>query len=249
MILIGGALLVATLFRPFQQQNPSQDPAPSVRRVAATAQLAAQEYRLGVVNGRVVAPAEVAEARLFLGESRRSAELLPERSRRETLLGVDSLIRLVDQRAAPAAVDAGVKQLITALSKGYGVALDEVPSSAPSLARGASVYQNNCSGCHGEQGLGNGPMAQALDPKPADLADAPALRNTSRLLPQDQHRGGGHLDAGIRVSPFPGRPLGRSALRESTAPPPTGRFGTFRPAAVSLQRENVGRAGPRGAGR
>jgi high-affinity iron transporter len=181
MILIGGALLVATLFGPSQQQNTSQDPAPSVRRVAATAQLAAQEYRLGVVNGRVVAPAEVAEARLFLGESRRSAELLPERSRRETLLGVDSLIRLVNQRAAPAAVDAGVQQLITALSKAYGVALDELPSSAPSLARGASIYRDNCSGCHGEQGLGNGPMALALDPKPADLADAPALRNTSPL--------------------------------------------------------------------
>src|SRR5512132_3729893 len=133
MILIGGALLVATLFRPFQQQNTSQDPAPSVRRVAATAQLAAQEYRLGVVNGRVVAPAEVAEARLFLGESRRSAALLPEGSRRETLRRIDSLVGLVDQRAAPDTIDAEVMQLITALSQRYGVALDELPSNAPSL--------------------------------------------------------------------------------------------------------------------
>ncbi len=181
MILIGGALLVATLLRPSQQQNTFQDPAPSVRRVAATAQLAAQEYRLGVVNGRVVAPAEVAEARLFLGESRRSAKLLPERSRQETLRRVDSLVGLVDRRAEPATIDAEVQELVTTLSKRYGVALDELPSSAPALARGASVYRNNCSGCHGERGLGNGPMAQALDPKPADLADAPALRNTSPL--------------------------------------------------------------------
>ena len=36
------------------------------RRVAATAQLAAQEYRVGVVDGRVVAKAEVEEAALFL---------------------------------------------------------------------------------------------------------------------------------------------------------------------------------------
>jgi high-affinity iron transporter len=181
MLLIGGALLVATLLGPSQQQDTSPAPASSVRRVAATAQLAAQEYRLGVVNGRVVAPAEVAEARLFLGESRRSAALLPEGSRPETLRRVDSLVGLVDQRAAPDTIDAEVKQLITALSQRYGVALDELPSNAPSLARGASVYRDNCSGCHGERGLGDGPMAQALDPKPADLADAPALRNTSPL--------------------------------------------------------------------
>jgi high-affinity iron transporter len=180
MILIG-ALLVASLLRPSPQQQTSQDPAPAVRRVAATAQLAAQEYRLGVVNGRIVAPAEIAEARLFLGESRRSAELLPAESGRETLRGIDSLVGLVDQRAAPATIDAGVKQLVTKLSQRYGVVLDELPPNSPSLARGATVYRENCSGCHGERGLGDGPMAPTLDPKPADLADGPALRTASPL--------------------------------------------------------------------
>jgi len=180
MILIGSALLVATLFQPIQSK-PQQDPAPAVRRLAATAQLAAQEYRLGVESGRVVAPAEVAEATLFLGESRRSAELLPESSRGETIRQVDSLIALVRRTAAPAVVDARVQHLVKSLSARYNVVLDQLPADAPSLARGASVYRESCSGCHGQLGRGDGPLGRALDPKPADLADLSALKGTSPL--------------------------------------------------------------------
>ena len=79
MILIGGSLLLAAtaFLSPLQQRIAALGQTPVIRRLAATAQLAAQEYRNGVAKGRVVAPAEVAEARLFLQESRRSAALLP----------------------------------------------------------------------------------------------------------------------------------------------------------------------------
>ncbi|HEU5041569.1 MAG TPA: hypothetical protein VFT84_12140, partial [Gemmatimonadales bacterium] len=57
---------------------PSQaDGARTIRRVAASVQLAAQEYRLGVTDGRITAPAEVDEARLFLQEAKQSALTLP----------------------------------------------------------------------------------------------------------------------------------------------------------------------------
>src|SRR6476659_9685899 len=105
MILIRGVLLVAALLQSPQQQTAVQDPAPAVRRLAATTQLAAQEYRLGVANGLVVAPEEVAEAKLFLGESRRSAELLPSASRGEALKQIQHLLDLVDQAAPPDVLD------------------------------------------------------------------------------------------------------------------------------------------------
>ena len=68
MILIGGLLPILLAASPLQAQQPvvSQDRAPVARRIAATAQLAAQEYRVGVIDGRVVAKAEVEEAQLFL---------------------------------------------------------------------------------------------------------------------------------------------------------------------------------------
>src|SRR5438105_3569907 len=113
MILIRGFLLLAAtaFINPVQQRLAAQDPTPVVRRLAATAQLAAQEYRNGVANGRVVAPAELAEARLFLQESRRSAVLLPAGSSSNALRDVNNLLRMVDRVAAPDSIDSRVRQL------------------------------------------------------------------------------------------------------------------------------------------
>jgi high-affinity iron transporter len=184
MILNGGLtlLLGASLLNQQQQQpGPGQNPTPVVRRLAATAQLAGQEYRIGVENGRVIAPAEVDEARLFLQESRRSAALLPGDIRSTALTQIDSLIHLVSRVAPPDSVDAGVRRLADFVSQRLNVVLDEIPSQPPSLARGAEVYQQNCVGCHGNAGAGDGPLAKGLDPPPADLTASSTLRDQSPL--------------------------------------------------------------------
>jgi high-affinity iron transporter len=149
--------------------------------VAATAQLAAQEYRVGVSNGRITAQAEVDEARLFLQESRRSAALLPLEARQETLSRLDSLAQLVDRVASPDSLDSGVRHLTEALAERFHLVLDELPGRTPSLARGAEVYRQNCAGCHGLSGAGDGPLAKGLDPPAADLTDRAALLDQSPL--------------------------------------------------------------------
>jgi high-affinity iron transporter len=182
MILIGGSLLGAFLLSSqLQQVSPSQDPAPVVRRLAATAQLAAQEYRIGVENGRIVARAEVDEARLFLQESRRSAALLPRDVSSDVLAQLDSLLHLLDRVAPPDSVDGRVRRLTGSLSRRLNVVLDEIPNQEPSLARGAAIYQKNCAGCHGTLGSGDGPLAKGLEPPPANLTDRTALRDRSPL--------------------------------------------------------------------
>src|SRR3954447_9468819 len=92
MILSAAALVLSTLAAPLQTADSAPDLAPTVRRVAATAQLASQEYRAGIVKGRVVAQAEVDEARLFLQESRRSAALLPAKIWGRTTKSIQSFI-------------------------------------------------------------------------------------------------------------------------------------------------------------
>jgi high-affinity iron transporter len=183
MVLIGAAALFlgATLLTfPQQATNPT-DPAPVVRRLAATAQLAAQEYRVGIVDGRVVSPAEVDEARLFLQESRRSAGALPTHLRPAAVARIDTVIALVNRTGEPDSVDAHVQRLTTTIAAELGIVLDQIPESAPSLARGAEVYHANCASCHGALGRADGPAAHGLDPSPTNLADGTALKDQSPL--------------------------------------------------------------------
>ena len=96
-----------------------------MRRLAATAQLAAQEYGLGVVDGRVVAPAEVEEARLFLEEAKRSRGQLPPEWSVAATKEIDAVLVLVARHAAASEVTSRVRRLTTTLSTGLGVSLDE----------------------------------------------------------------------------------------------------------------------------
>ena len=157
------------------------DSTAAARRLAATAQLAAQEYRIGVLDGRIVAAAEVEEARLFLSEARKSAASLPTGAADSAARELDRLIGLVASTASPDSLDAGVRRLTAGLAARLGVDLEDVPAAAPSLARGKAVYQGECMSCHGDLGRGDGPAAAGLDPAPANLADAGALRDASPL--------------------------------------------------------------------
>ena len=183
MTLIGAALpILLSALTPASPAAPvPNDSAAVVRRVAATATLAAQEYRIGVVGGRVVAAAEVEEARLFLEESRRSAASLAADSTLDPVATLDSLLALVKRRAEPDTLDARVRSFAATLAARYGVSLDELPSRPPDLALGAKVYRASCAGCHGDLGRGDGPLAAGLDPAPANLADWGALSDQSPL--------------------------------------------------------------------
>jgi mono/diheme cytochrome c family protein len=46
-------------------------------------------------------------------------------------------------------------------------------ASDPLLTRGREIYIERCVTCHGPTGLGDGPLARSLTPKPRNLADDP----------------------------------------------------------------------------
>lgn len=180
MFLIGAALPLFASLALISPSDPATDSVAAVRRIAATVQLAAQEYRIGVSGGRVVAPQEVAEASLFLKEARRSAEILTD-SAHATLSQIDSLVQLVSSTTSPDSIDARVAAFSAELSARFGVTLDEPPALAPSLARGGEVYRTSCAGCHGDGGRGDGPSAAGLDPVPPNLTGWQALRGQTPL--------------------------------------------------------------------
>ena len=181
MTLIGVTLPILLSALTSAAPTAPQDSAAIVRRVAATATLAAQEYRIGVANGRIVAAAEVEEARLFLQESRRSAQGLPASAELDAVATLDSLLALVKGVGSPDSLDVRVRSFNGALASRFGVSLDEMPGRPPDLALGAEVYRASCAGCHGDRGRGDGQLAPGLDPPPANLADWAALGDQSPL--------------------------------------------------------------------
>lgn len=185
MILsIGGptlALVASLAIAQQPAQSGAPDYAPTVQRLAATVRLAAQEYRLGVSDGKVIAQPEVEEARLFLTEARRTAGLLPPSITRYAFPQIDSVLAIVAATGSPDSVAARASVLADRVARDLGITLDVVPANAPSLARGAEVFQTNCASCHGTLGRGDGPAAAGIQPPPANLADAGALIDASPL--------------------------------------------------------------------
>lgn len=54
--------------------------------------------------------------------------------------------------------------------------------SAADLETGMNKYRINCASCHGETGMGDGPAATALDPKPEPLATTSAELSDAYLF-------------------------------------------------------------------
>jgi high-affinity iron transporter len=176
----------------------AQDHVAAARRVAALAQLAAEEYRIGVSGGRIILPEEVEEARLFLAEARRNVASLPASSASMTVASLDTLDRMVARTADPDSVASRVGAMLARLGRELNIAFDEIPSQPPSLGRGREIYQSTCAACHGPTGGGDGAAAGALSPAPAKLADSLGFRSTS---PLDFYR---RITVGVAGTAMPG---------------------------------------------
>ncbi len=158
------------------------------RRTVAATSLAAKEYRTGVApqGRRVTNPEEVSEARQFLDQARLDVGSLPAAVRAVADSELVALGVMMARAAAPDSVAQRAATLVQRLAVAVGGALDPFPERAPSLARGAAVYQEQCVQCHGATGRGDGPKARQLQgPPPASLSD-PTLM--SAVSPVDVYR-------------------------------------------------------------
>ena len=56
------------------------------------------------------------------------------------------------------------------------IATTGLPAVAADLADAKKNFIRFCAKCHGAEGKGNGPQAEALDPKPRDFTDCPRMK-------------------------------------------------------------------------
>ena len=156
------------------------------RRVVAAASLAAKEYALGVTPaGReITQPNEVDEAKLFIQQAQFDVAGLPSAARAGAQRSLDHITQLLEQLAPPDSIRRATDSLVAqiTLAAGGPNVLEPLPANPPSLARGAVVFHERCTQCHGESGKGDGPKAKTLEgPPPANLAD-PAVMGGKSLV-------------------------------------------------------------------
>lgn len=136
------------------------------------------DYPPTVRDGKVVDDGEYREQQEFSGVLAELVKGLPAHAERGALeQDVQSLRQAIDQRQDGAGVARQARQLGARLAVAYEVS--QAPVITPDPARGASLYAQNCSICHGDTGLGDGPAGVGLEPAPANLRDAARLDQLS----------------------------------------------------------------------
>jgi mono/diheme cytochrome c family protein len=122
-------------------------------------------------------PVELEEARLLLAEVRTlnaRLDLVPAATLSDLAGALDSHVGRPD-------VSSRLIALVDDIGRRTGTSPDTVPPSPPSAARGRVLYQENCAGCHGERGAGDGPDGVRADIRPADFTNVVFMRRETPL--------------------------------------------------------------------
>ncbi|MDF3846313.1 cytochrome c/FTR1 family iron permease [Pseudomonas citronellolis] len=128
----------------------------------------AADYPPTVSAGQVVDATEYKEQLEFAGQLQALLLALPARPERADLeREVAGLRRAIEQRQPGALVAQQARHLEARLADVYQVV--QTPAITPDPARGAPLYAQQCSICHGDAGKGDGPAGIGLQPPPADL--------------------------------------------------------------------------------
>ena len=160
----------------------------SFKLLAATAEGASQalhlidyigaDYPPTVDNGKVIDETEYHEQLEFLGVLKGLISTLPARPEQAGLeQGVSALQTSIEQRQDGAGVAREARQLGARLAVAYEVS--QAPAITPDPTRGAPLYTQHCSVCHGATGAGDGPASVGMTPPPANLRDATRLDRLS----------------------------------------------------------------------
>ena len=171
------AALFAALACAFPPLGAQEHP---VKRVANIVTVALEEYAKGIDDrGRMISAQEYQEAVDFLADARRTAERLPGARGDSARRLLDSIVAAVNAKEAPSAL--ARLSVRFANSLGSEAAL-ELPDSPIDVAAGRAIYVRSCASCHGGRGLGDGPAAAALNPKPPAIGSAHEMHDRSPAL-------------------------------------------------------------------
>jgi high-affinity iron transporter len=136
------------------------------------------DYPESVEAGKVINESEYREQLEFSQVLQGLIAGLPAKPEKAVLeQGVSTLRKSIAARQDGSDVSRQARQLGAKLAVAYEVS--QAPIITPDPARGASMYTQHCSVCHGDAGAGDGPAGVGLTPPPANLRDAARLDRLS----------------------------------------------------------------------
>lgn len=136
------------------------------------------DYPATVADGKVVDTVKYQQQVDNLAALQGLVVALPQRAEREALeQAVNQLKSAVAGRQDAAQITRQARQLSAKLALAYEIS--QAPAITPDPARGAPLYAQHCSVCHGDSGAGDGPAGIGLEPPPSNLRDTARLDRLS----------------------------------------------------------------------
>lgn len=136
------------------------------------------DYPQTVEAGNVIDESEYREQLEFIKVLQGLIAAMPAKTEKAGLeKGVDTLHDAIVARQDGPDVARQARQLGAKLAVAYEVS--QAPIITPDPTRGAPLYAQHCSVCHGDAGAGDGPAGVGLTPPPANLRDAARLDHLS----------------------------------------------------------------------
>ena len=138
------------------------------------------DYGVAVVNGEIINSGEYGEMQDFSSAiAEQVAELPSSEARQQLAAQAAELVRLIGKRADASEVKALAAAMRQVFISGYDVTV--TPRRTPDLSTARALYMEQCSGCHGMTGQGDGPLAASLDPPPTDFTERERYRDRTLL--------------------------------------------------------------------
>ena len=138
------------------------------------------DYGVAVVNGEIINSGEDGEMQDFSSAiAEQVAELPSSEARQQLAAQAAELVRLIGKRADASEVKALAAAMRQVFISGYDVPV--TPRRTPDLSTASALYMEQCSGCHGMTGQGDGPLAASLDPPPTDFTERERYRDRTLL--------------------------------------------------------------------
>lgn len=136
------------------------------------------DYREAVRDGQIVNAGEYEEMQDFSLAILDQVRRLPESvTRRELVTRAEKLTDLVANKTEPDVVSTLSSSMRTTLIENYNIPV--IPQRSPNLKQAQLLYTEQCAGCHGNDGLGDGLLSVGLEPSPTNFTDKERYRERS----------------------------------------------------------------------